>query len=236
MHSRQATHLIFVFLGSCERNRLVKQYHHRRLALGGTCPPPGGLEAFALGDSCGAPSNFLMKQTLCFASVGCAWSTRLWAISQGSNAGVFLELWLRIEAYLRVFGDDCVRGTREQMMLQVVLVERKAGALQDRLAGDTCRQAPNAYDDIVPTSIAWWDNSYRPVSYPHLDVYKRQGLWDVTLDAAQPQDVASQPSMQSFVQVTRAPKHSTQPSQQATQRSRGRAIMRLKLNVRRGRI
>jgi len=60
--------------------------------------------------------------------------------------------------------------------------------------------------------------------------------WDVTLDAAQPQDVASQPSMQSFVQVTRAPKHSTQPSQQATQRSRGRAIMRLKLNVRRGRI
>jgi len=31
-------------------------------------------------------------------------------------------------AYLRVFGDDCVRGTREQMMLQVVLVERKAGA------------------------------------------------------------------------------------------------------------
>jgi len=27
-----------------------------------------------------------------------------------------------------VFGDDCVRGTREQMTLQVVLVERKAGA------------------------------------------------------------------------------------------------------------
>jgi len=31
-------------------------------------------------------------------------------------------------AYLRVFGDDRVRGTREQMMLQVVLVERRAGA------------------------------------------------------------------------------------------------------------
>jgi len=30
--------------------------------------------------------------------------------------------------YLRVFGDDRVRGTREQMMLQVVLVERRAGA------------------------------------------------------------------------------------------------------------
>jgi len=30
--------------------------------------------------------------------------------------------------YLLVFGDDCVRGTREQMTLQVVLVERKAGA------------------------------------------------------------------------------------------------------------
>jgi len=27
-----------------------------------------------------------------------------------------------------VFGDDRVRGTREQMMLQVVLVERRAGA------------------------------------------------------------------------------------------------------------
>jgi len=26
-----------------------------------------------------------------------------------------------------VFGDDRVRGTREQMMLQVVLVERRAG-------------------------------------------------------------------------------------------------------------
>jgi len=27
-----------------------------------------------------------------------------------------------------VFGDDRVRGTREQMMLQVVLVERRVGA------------------------------------------------------------------------------------------------------------
>jgi len=27
-----------------------------------------------------------------------------------------------------VFCDDCVRGTREQMMLQVVLVELKVGA------------------------------------------------------------------------------------------------------------
>jgi len=25
------------------------------------------------------------------------WSTRLWAISQGSDVGAFLELWLRIE-------------------------------------------------------------------------------------------------------------------------------------------
>jgi len=31
--------------------------------------------------------------------------------------------------YLRVFGDDRVRDTREQMMLQVVLVELKAEAL-----------------------------------------------------------------------------------------------------------
>jgi len=31
-------------------------------------------------------------------------------------------------SYLCVFDDDRVRGTREQMMLQVVLVERKAGA------------------------------------------------------------------------------------------------------------
>jgi len=30
--------------------------------------------------------------------------------------------------YLRVFGDDRVRGTREQMMLQVVLVECRSGA------------------------------------------------------------------------------------------------------------
>jgi len=30
--------------------------------------------------------------------------------------------------YMRVFGDDRVRNTREQMMLQVVLVELKAGA------------------------------------------------------------------------------------------------------------
>ena len=30
--------------------------------------------------------------------------------------------------YLLVFCDDCVRGTREQMMLQVVLVELKAKA------------------------------------------------------------------------------------------------------------
>ena len=30
--------------------------------------------------------------------------------------------------YLRVFGDDRVRGTREQMMLQVVLVELKVEA------------------------------------------------------------------------------------------------------------
>jgi len=38
-----------------------------------------------------------MKQTLCFACFGCAWSTRLWTISQGSDVGVFLELWLRME-------------------------------------------------------------------------------------------------------------------------------------------
>jgi len=30
--------------------------------------------------------------------------------------------------YLRVFGDDRLRSTREQMMLQVGLVERRAGA------------------------------------------------------------------------------------------------------------
>ena len=30
--------------------------------------------------------------------------------------------------YLLVFDDDCVRGTREQMMLQVDLVMHKAGA------------------------------------------------------------------------------------------------------------
>jgi len=39
-----------------------------------------------------------MKQTLCFACFGCAWYTRLWVISQGSDAGVFLELWLRMES------------------------------------------------------------------------------------------------------------------------------------------
>jgi len=29
--------------------------------------------------------------------------------------------------YLHVFGDDCVHGTRKQVMFQVVLVELKAG-------------------------------------------------------------------------------------------------------------
>jgi len=29
------------------------------------------------------------------------------------------------------------------------------------LAGDTCRQAPSAFDAIVSTSITWWDNPYR---------------------------------------------------------------------------
>jgi len=38
-----------------------------------------------------------MKQTLCFACFGCVWSTRPWAISQGLDAGVFLELWLRMD-------------------------------------------------------------------------------------------------------------------------------------------
>ena len=37
---------------------------------------------FVPGDSYGAPGDFLIKQTLCFACFGCAWSTRLWAISQ----------------------------------------------------------------------------------------------------------------------------------------------------------
>ena len=45
----------------------------------------------------------MRKQTLCFACFGCAWSTRLWAISQGLDAGVFLELWLRMEGNTAFF-------------------------------------------------------------------------------------------------------------------------------------
>jgi len=33
--------------------------------------------------------------------------------------------------------------------------------LPNRLAGDTCRQAPNASNAIVSTSIAWRENPYR---------------------------------------------------------------------------
>ncbi|QCD89665.1 hypothetical protein DEO72_LG4g611 [Vigna unguiculata] len=54
-------------------------------------------KSFAPSNSCGAAGDFLMKQTLCFACFRCAWSTRLWAISQGSDVGVFLELWLWME-------------------------------------------------------------------------------------------------------------------------------------------
>ncbi|QCD94202.1 U3 small nucleolar RNA-associated protein 23 [Vigna unguiculata] len=45
--------------------------------------------------------------------------------------------------YLRVFGDDRVRGTREQMMLQVVLVERKAGAECSLSSSATTPPAPS---------------------------------------------------------------------------------------------
>jgi len=38
---------------------------------------------------------------------------------------------------------------------------RQAQRLPDRLAGDTCRQAPSASDAIISTSIAWWENPYR---------------------------------------------------------------------------
>ncbi|QCE00361.1 hypothetical protein DEO72_LG7g1651 [Vigna unguiculata] len=67
-----------------------------------------------------------MKQTLYFACFGCVWSTRILAISQGSDAG--LNGGGHGSPYLRVFGDDRVRGTRDQVMLQVVLVELKAKA------------------------------------------------------------------------------------------------------------
>ena len=36
-----------------------------------------------------------------YASTG-AWSTRLWAISQGSNVGVFMELWLKMEGNMSI--------------------------------------------------------------------------------------------------------------------------------------
>jgi len=41
---------------------------------------------------------------------------------------LYMFLSILSSSYLCVFDDDRVRGTREQMMLQVVLVERKAGA------------------------------------------------------------------------------------------------------------
>ncbi|QCD82708.1 hypothetical protein DEO72_LG2g3048 [Vigna unguiculata] len=34
-------------------------------------------------------------------------------------------------------------------------------SLPDRLAGDTCRQAPSASNATVSASITWWDNPYR---------------------------------------------------------------------------
>jgi len=40
-------------------------------------------------------------------------------------------------------------------------MSRQAQRLLDRLAGDTCRQAPNASNAIVSTSIAWRENPYR---------------------------------------------------------------------------
>jgi len=41
----------------------------------------------------------------------------------------------------------------------------KRKRLLNRLAGDTCRQAPNGSDAIVSTSIAWWDNPYRQAQH-----------------------------------------------------------------------
>ncbi|QCD87332.1 hypothetical protein DEO72_LG3g1866 [Vigna unguiculata] len=58
--------------------------------------PLGSLEAFFAWQLVWNAIQFLIKQTLCFACFGCAWSTRLWVISQGSDAGAFFELWLRI--------------------------------------------------------------------------------------------------------------------------------------------
>ncbi|QCD82889.1 hypothetical protein DEO72_LG2g3231 [Vigna unguiculata] len=105
-------------------------------------PSQSDMEAFCAWRLVWSARRFLMKQALCFSCLGCAWTTRLWAISQESEAGVFLELWLRMEdnndslrlstkdvehglhggdhvcsPYLLVFGDDHVRGTREQMTL-----------------------------------------------------------------------------------------------------------------------
>ena len=40
--------------------------------------------------------------------------------------------------------------------------------LSDRLAGDTCRKAPSAYDATVSASIAWRDNPYRQT--PHASI------------------------------------------------------------------
>ncbi|QCD99872.1 hypothetical protein DEO72_LG7g1159 [Vigna unguiculata] len=57
-----------------------------------------------------------MKQTLCFACFGCAWSTRFWMISQGSDAGVFLELWLRME------GCTFTQKTRESRVKGVAIL------------------------------------------------------------------------------------------------------------------
>jgi len=47
------------------------------------------------------------------------------------NINCFICLYSFSSPYLLVFGDDRVCGTREQMTLQVVLVERRAGARLD---------------------------------------------------------------------------------------------------------
>jgi len=44
----------------------------------------------------------------------------------------------------------------------------KRKRLPDRLARDTCRQAPSASDATVSTSIAWRDNPYRQA--PHASI------------------------------------------------------------------
>jgi len=61
--------------GCPAKQYLQKQWHQRRLAPGGMCPPPSSLEASSPGISRATPGNNAEAGDLVFL---CAWSTRLW--------------------------------------------------------------------------------------------------------------------------------------------------------------